>query len=204
MRDLSVKAMAIVAGTAMALVAGCSEAPKAPAAETTATTDPLVAARSLFTAQDKISLYRLYTGPDQRSHVETIELDPRTYNEGRQWAQASATRMVIGGMPHGLVGDYHPAMRRSVLIPMQGTIVVDVGDGKEYRVEPGNMVLAEDRTGKGHISTCDAPDTSQCLIMMINLADGEEGLQAGFATPPTKPNYSDPAKMAEWEEKNRS
>ena len=54
--------------------------------------------------------------------------------------------------PPGYVLDWHCAPRRQYSISLSGTAEIEVGDGKVARIGPGDVVLAEDLTGQGHIT----------------------------------------------------
>ncbi len=50
------------------------------------------------------------------------------------------------------VEDWHPAPRRVFLVPIQGASRVTAGDGTIKEFRPGDVVLMDDTTGKGHIT----------------------------------------------------
>ena len=50
------------------------------------------------------------------------------------------------------VWDYHVAPRRQFVIHLAGTAEIEVGDGTSRRFGPGEVLLADDTTGQGHIS----------------------------------------------------
>src|SRR5439155_19980893 len=56
------------------------------------------------------------------------------------------------GGPPGYVLDWHCAPRRQYSISLSGTAEIEVGDGTIARVEAGDVVLAEDLTGRGHVT----------------------------------------------------
>ena len=47
---------------------------------------------------------------------------------------------------------WHPAPQRYFIINVQGHVELQVSDGEKRVFGPGSIVLAEDTTGKGHIS----------------------------------------------------
>ncbi|MBC6458915.1 hypothetical protein [Actinomadura sp. HBU206391] len=71
--------------------------------------------------------------------------------------------MVVGGLPSagGVVflrsdefgSAPHPAPREQWVVMLRGTIEVEVTDGSRRRFGPGEMVLATDTAGRGHITT---------------------------------------------------
>ena len=48
--------------------------------------------------------------------------------------------------------DWHCAPRRQYSLSLSGTAEIEVGDGTVVRLHPGDVVLAEDLTGRGHIT----------------------------------------------------
>lgn len=71
--------------------------------------------------------------------------------------------MSVGGMPsaagvsflRGAAFDSapHPAPREQWVVMLRGTIEVRVSDGSARRFGPGDLVLAADTTGDGHVTT---------------------------------------------------
>lgn len=135
-------------------------------------------ADSILTAGSRLNLTRLYTGPDGKSHAEPMTIDAAPNGIGGiRFIEADTTRVTLGAWPHGTMLDFHVANNRTILVALSGTLIVDLGDGKVYRLGPGQMALAEDRTGRGHKSGCDNPTgTRQCMTMQINLDNNATGL----------------------------
>ena len=95
---------------------------------------------------------RMYTGDDGQSHFEELvfHLDPS------QEAQRTDVQAALGiqfvNQPPGFVIDMHPAPRRQYVITLQGQAEIVLGDGTARRFGPGDVLLAEDLTGQGHIT----------------------------------------------------
>ena len=103
------------------------------------------------------TIWRVYSGADGRSHLEqvTLSMTPFVDVEGAHGV-AAPTQPVTGitfrAAPPGYVLDWHCAPRRLYSISLSGIAEVEVGDGTVARVGPGDVVLAEDLTGQGHIT----------------------------------------------------
>jgi quercetin dioxygenase-like cupin family protein len=103
------------------------------------------------------TIFRIYTGADGQSHIEKMPLDmqPFTDTEG---AHGEATPLLnVKGMtfrvsPPDYVLSWHCAPRRQYTITLAGEAEIEVGDGTVQRVGPGDVLLAEDLTGQGHIT----------------------------------------------------
>lgn len=91
-----------------------------------------------------MKITRIYTGNDGESHFEEIEVQP----EKLQAAEGILFR--VG--PPGQVQDWHPAPRRQYVITLAGRAEIEIGDGTKKRFGPGDIMLADDLTGRGHIT----------------------------------------------------
>jgi hypothetical protein len=98
----------------------------------------------------RVAIHRLYTGADGQTHVEEIEaLSPDGGNMYKLMANSGAT---INRAPPGRVADWHVAPRRQYVITLSGHGQVELIDGTKIDLGPGSIDLAEDLTGKGHIT----------------------------------------------------
>jgi hypothetical protein len=98
-----------------------------------------------------VKITRLYTGPDGQTHVEEIEakFGPGGTGGFKLMAGAGAE---IRRAPPGRVADWHTAPRRQYVITLSGHGEVELNDGTKIELGPGSIDLAEDLTGKGHIT----------------------------------------------------
>jgi quercetin dioxygenase-like cupin family protein len=103
------------------------------------------------------TMWRVYSGPDGQSHIEEVPwaMKPFLDSEGAHGegtAAQPARSVAFRVAPPGYVLDWHCAPRRQYSISLSGTAEIEVGDGTVARVGPGDVVLAEDLTGRGHIT----------------------------------------------------
>ena len=92
---------------------------------------------------------RLYTGDDGQSHFEELDLPAGPVHGSPTQA---ATGIRFRRAEPGEFIDWHPAPRRQYVITLSGHGEIEVGDGTVRRFGPGDVVLAEDLTGKGHLT----------------------------------------------------
>ena len=103
------------------------------------------------------SIFRVYSGDDGQSHIEEMPLpmQPFTDTEGAH-GEGTALQNVKGITFRVSPADYelgwHCAPRRQYSIALSGEAEIEVGDGTKVRTKPGDVVLAEDLTGQGHIT----------------------------------------------------
>jgi hypothetical protein len=98
-----------------------------------------------------VKINRLYTGADGQTHAEEIEVNfgPGGTDPFKLMAGAGAE---IRRAPPGRVVDWHPAPRRQYVITLSGRGEIELVDGTKIQLGPGSINLAEDLTGKGHIT----------------------------------------------------
>ncbi len=103
------------------------------------------------------SIFRVYTGADGQSHLaeEPLALQSFVDSEGAYGEGTplqGATGITFRLAPPGYILSWHCAPRRQYTITLSGAAEVEVGDGTVARVGPGDVLLAEDLTGQGHIT----------------------------------------------------
>ena len=99
-----------------------------------------------------MKISRLYTGTDQQSHFEEVELSFEAVQPVQTTALQKASNVVFRLAPVGHVIDWHPAPRRQYVVTLSGSWEIEVGGGVKRLFKPGDVMLAEDLTGKGHVS----------------------------------------------------
>ncbi len=127
-------------------------------------------------ASGTLSFIRLYTGPDGVSHFvdENVQLNARG-TEGIEAALAVSQIGDVKGalfamLKAGATEDWHPAPRRQFMVCLRGLVEVTAGDGQKRRVKPGEFLLLEDLSGKGHITH--AAGSEDHVALALPIADG--------------------------------
>ena len=91
-----------------------------------------------------MKITRLFTGKDGHSHFEEIEVEFEKIQPGEG--------IIFRNAPPGPVQDWHPAPRRQYVITLSGQGEIEISDGTKRRFGPGDVMLADDLTGRGHIT----------------------------------------------------
>lgn len=97
---------------------------------------------------------RIYTGDDGKSHFEELDL-PLTVNPAGAMSGPLPVNSIFfrdTSESGPTVWDYHVAPRRQFAIHLVGRTEIEVGDGECRTFGPGDLLLADDTTGQGHIS----------------------------------------------------
>ena len=95
-------------------------------------------------------LFRLYSGPDGQSHLEEMKLPFAPDEHAERTPLQPAKGVVFSRMAPGTFMDWHNAPRRQYVITLSGAVEIGLGDGSVHRFGPGEGILAEDLTGRGH------------------------------------------------------
>jgi len=102
-------------------------------------------------------MWRVYSGADGQSHIAELPLALEPFRDvegahGHGTALQPARGIAFRVAPPGYVLDWHCAPRRQYSISLSGAAEIEVGDGTIARIEAGDVVLAEDLTGRGHVT----------------------------------------------------
>ena len=97
---------------------------------------------------------RIFTGADGESHFEDLDIPLKDLGSiGAMSELIEATGLVLRETGPDYDLDWHNAPRRQfVFMLLGGEVEIEVGDGSKRRLGFGDILLAEDTTGRGHIS----------------------------------------------------
>ena len=116
---------------------------------------------------------RIYSGDDGQSHFEELEV-PLVISD----AGAMSTKIPIESIffrdtsqagPE--VWDFHVAPRRQLVVHVRGRTEIEVGSGDKHTFGPGDVLLADDQTGQGHISRQVEGPRFQVFAVLEELVD---------------------------------
>jgi hypothetical protein len=112
-------------------------------------------------------IIHLHSGSDGRSHLadQELRLTSREDGAGVDFS-AAAQGVAFRAVPPNVPPDFHTAPRRQLVIQLTGTHELICGDGTSRIVGPGDAVLADDRTGEGHVSREISGPRTQAVIYL--------------------------------------
>ncbi len=99
-----------------------------------------------------MQITRVYTGDDGESHFETIDVALSESGYGNLSTLHEAEGVIFRETPVGGELDFHNAPRRQFVVTLSGTVEIEVGDGSKLQLRGGDILLADDVTGRGHIT----------------------------------------------------
>ena len=116
-----------------------------------------------------MKVLRIYTGPDNKSHFEDIEIPLKDSGKvGFLSELTKATGVLFRETGGDYNYDFHTAPRRQYVVNLAGEVEIEVGDGSKRIVRAGEILLAEDTTGQGHISRAVAGKPRKSLFITLD------------------------------------
>ena len=120
-----------------------------------------------------MQVVRIFTGADGKSDPEDVDVELEDQGAAgrisRLWGGTGVLFREVDGDYHI---DYHNAPRRQLVVNLTGSVEIETGAGDRRVLGPGTILLAEDRTGQGHISRSVGGEPRTCLF--VPLDDVEE------------------------------
>jgi quercetin dioxygenase-like cupin family protein len=106
----------------------------------------------------RVTYHRVYADAKGGSHFGTVTVEQKLMHGAPPAApfyvseDGTATKYRFYTFAPGWVGDWHPPPTRQFLALLSGAVEVETTDGTVRRLGPGDLVLLEDTTGKGHVT----------------------------------------------------
>ena len=116
-----------------------------------------------------MKIVRLYTGADNESHFEEIELKFAGSQLMLTTEARAASSAVFRSAPVGLFLERHPAPRRQFLVTLSGSWEIEASNGVKRVFKTGDVMLADDTSGEGHTSRVLGNEPH--VFMTVPLAD---------------------------------
>jgi hypothetical protein len=128
-----------------------------------------------------MNVTRVYTGEDGKSHFEDLRI-PSAEVQRPHLPVANAVPVTAAMFPlarAGVVLQQHTAPRRQLLVHLVGHSEIECSDGTTRRFGPGDVVLADDLTGEGHITRVLDEDLRTLVLPLAADADISEWRPGG-------------------------
>jgi hypothetical protein len=115
-----------------------------------------------------------FADADGESHVEELDVGlestafappaPDVFLSG----PVSAVAFAYLTLPAGWDGGWHPTPLRQLYVQLKGMVEGQVSDGTVVRLGPGDVVLLEDTTGRGHVTRVLGDANSEALVIALS------------------------------------
>ncbi len=124
----------------------------------------------------QVTYHRLYADAQGDSHFDTVTIEQTLARAAPPAAPfyvsadgpASKHRFYTFGP--GWIGELHPAPTRQFLALMSGEVEMETTDGIVRRLGPGDLVLLEDTSGRGHVTRNIGDGYAMFLVVPVPVA----------------------------------
>jgi quercetin dioxygenase-like cupin family protein len=120
-----------------------------------------------------MAIIRISAGPDGKSHFETIEpqFEPRgDLSESAELIPGSG--IIIRRFAPHRSNPWHHAPGRAVVFTLSGAVDIEIGDGTVRRLGSGDILIAEDLTGQGHVTREVGPEPRVSIFVPLGTRAG--------------------------------
>jgi len=121
-----------------------------------------------------VTYHRIYTDSEGETHFGTVTVKQSLARAAPPAApfyvseDSPASKYRFYTFEPGWVGELHPAPTRQFLALMSGGVEMQTTDGTVRRFGPGDLVLLEDTSGKGHLTRNIADGYSTFLVVPVS------------------------------------
>ena len=105
-----------------------------------------------------VTYHRIYADAQGGSHFDTVTVEQNLATGAPPAApfyvsgDGSASKYRFYTFQPGWIGDWHPCPARQFLALLSGAVSMETTDGTVRRFKPGDLVLLEDTSGRGHLT----------------------------------------------------
>ncbi len=100
-----------------------------------------------------MAIIRIHTGPDGKSHFQDVEPVFRSLGDDSETAELiPGSSITLRRFGPKRTNPWHHAPGRAAVFTLTGAVDIEIGDGTVRRLGPGDILIAEDLTGQGHVT----------------------------------------------------
>ena len=121
-----------------------------------------------------LSYTRLYTDANGMSHFTDEQLVLTPAGTGATPEQrlsihrlGDLSGVMFARLKAGVTEDWHVAPRRQFMLCVRGIVEITAGDGEKRRMTPGQFMLLEDTSGRGHRTHAAGPEDHVALALPV-------------------------------------
>jgi len=115
-----------------------------------------------------MAIIRIYAGADGASHFEEIEPDLQPRGDRSASAELiPGSGILVRRFEAERTNPWHHAPGRYAVFTLGGAVDIEIGDGSVRRIGPGDILIAEDLTGQGHVTREVGPDARVSVFVPL-------------------------------------
>ncbi|MDX2159337.1 MAG: hypothetical protein SFW09_22760 [Hyphomicrobiaceae bacterium] len=99
-----------------------------------------------------MKVHHLFADEDGESHFRDLAIDwTASSRDGTLSAPVAVKTLVFRSTPADYFNDWHNPPRKQFVINLDAAVEITASDGESRIIGPGEVLLLEDVTGKGHL-----------------------------------------------------
>lgn len=115
-----------------------------------------------------MAIFRLYAGADGQSHFEDLAPALRSLGDKSESAElVPGSGIVIRRFDPTRSNPWHHAPGRAAVFTLSGAVDIEIGDGTVRRLGPGDVLIAEDLAGQGHVTREIGPEPRVSIFVPL-------------------------------------
>ena len=115
-----------------------------------------------------MAIIRIHTGPDGKSHFEEIQPCWESLGDKSERAELiPGSGILMRRFEPARSNPWHHAPGRYAVFTLSGAVDIEIGDGTVRRLGPGDILIAEDRTGQGHVTREVGPEPRVSIFVPL-------------------------------------
>jgi quercetin dioxygenase-like cupin family protein len=114
-----------------------------------------------------MKMTRLLTNANLQTYFQDEEIPLNQAEIGKLTESFIAESVHFGEIDNVLEIPWHNAPRRQFVIVLEGGMEVEISDGSKRFFKEGDIVLAEDLTGQGHITRATSNGKNRYLVIPL-------------------------------------
>lgn len=116
-----------------------------------------------------MKITRIYADSDGESHFEDIKIElEKTPNIGSLSKELKATGFFFRETPPDFNYSWHTVPERLCTVTLSGESEIEVSDGEIRSFRSGDVFIAEDTTGRGHISRSVSREPRKTIVITLD------------------------------------
>jgi len=118
-----------------------------------------------------MAIIRIYSSPDGKSHFQEIEPDFKPLGDQSESAELiPGSGIVVRRFAPRRTNPWHHAPAYAAVFTLSGAVDIEIGDGTVRRLGPGDILIAEDLTGQGHVTREVGPEPRVSIFVPLSTA----------------------------------
>jgi quercetin dioxygenase-like cupin family protein len=115
-----------------------------------------------------MAIIRIYTGSDGTSHFEEIQPQFKPLGDQSESAELiPGSGIVVRRFSPTRTNPWHHAPAHAAVFTLSGAVDIEIGDGTVRRLGPGDILIAEDLTGQGHVTREVGPEPRVSIFVPL-------------------------------------